>query len=554
MANAPKCQSIADAVSALQNQEQAQLATIAGLTGTDKWNAMVVLGTIRQQISQQQASLDQCNQQNPADLTINVDVTDVPGTTGPDRIARVWKIASGQQTVQQTATIAEGSVTFPGVLGPSRQSFGVTIEGTDDPAVNGPDFRSGPLPPAPTPPADDPAGQVEIVVLSPFDITPEVLAHAAPPLPIQGSLGGISFSVTTLQFTVANGAIGLAAGGNASGLGANSTFTFQSTVQIAPSYSMSPSEILEISPSTSPKLTMSGQVGSILQALASTISNIVDTSALQQLGVILNNVIANQVASGLGLSALPSGCVLSVRQLQADAAGLSVTPVLGAFGTVLSDFQPAPNLAVAKLTGLTVQPTSISTGDPTNLAAQGTVTLNGPAPANGASVQVSVDRPDLVGISPASVVIAAGKTSGTFVASGILQSLTSSGTVDATITASLGDQSLTASLAVRPETPATPPANVGTTTTGLGTTSSSAPSSGTQAAGSPGLQQSGGAGVQTKGGSTGGGGVTVSPSGCPCPPAGQIIVNIGSGSVSVDDDALDASAAAKSPTSTNPIS
>jgi hypothetical protein len=47
--------------------------------------------------------------------------------------------------------------------------------------------------------------------------------------------------------------------------------------------------------------------------------------------------------------------------------------------------------------------------------------------------------------------------------------------------------------------------------------------------------------------------VTVSPSGCPCPPAGQIIVNIGSGSVSVDDDALDASAAAKSPTSTNII-
>jgi hypothetical protein len=546
MPNAPECQPIADAISGLQKQEQAQLAKIAGLAGADKWSAMQALGAIRQQISQQQASLDQCNQQHAADLTINVDVTDVPGTTGPNRIARVWKLASGQQTVQQTATIQKGSVTFPGLLGPSRQSFGVTIEGTDDPGVNGPDFRSGPLPPAPSSPADDTIGEVEIVVLSPFDITPGLLAQAAPPLPIQSSSGGISFSVTTLQFTVTNGAIGLAVGGNASGMGANSTFTFQSTVQIAPSYSMSPSKILEISPSTTPKLSMPGFVGSILQALAPMISNVVDTAALQQLGLILNNFIANQVASSLGLSALPSGSVLSIRQLQADANGLSLTPVLGAFGTVLSDFQPAAIPAVAKLIGLIVQPASISTGDPTNLAAQGSVTLDHPASAKGDLVQVSVDRPDLVVISPVPVLIPAGKTSATFVASGILQSLTSSATVDATITASLGDQSLTAPLAVRPETPATPPASGGITTT---------PSVGTQTTG-PGTQQTGGAGVQTQGGNTGvqiTGGAGVSPPPCPCPPAGQIIVNIGSGSVSLDDDSSDASTATKSPTS-NPIS
>jgi hypothetical protein len=549
MPNAPECQPIADAISTLQEQEQAQLADIAGLAGADKWSAMQVLGGIRQQISQQQASLDQCNQQHAADLTINVEVTDVPGTTGPNRIARLWKLASGQQTVQQTATIQEGSVTFPGVLGPSRQSFGVTIEGTDDPSVNGPDFRSGPLPPAPTPPANDSVSQVEIVILDPFDITPGLLAQAAPPLPIQTSFGGISFSVTTLQFTVANDAIGLAASGTASGMGVNSTFTFQCTVQIAPSYSMSPSKILEISPSTSPKLSMSGLAGSLLQTFATTISNMVDTAALQQLGLILNNFIANQVASSLGLSVLPSGSVLSIRQLQVDANGLSVTPVLGAFGTALSDFQPAPIPAVAQLIGLTVQPASISTGDPTNLTAQGSVTLDRPASADGDSVQVSVDRPDLVVISPVPVLIPAGKTSATFVASGILQSLTSSATVDTTITASLGAQSITAPLAVRPETPVTPPASGSSTTMGTGTTSSRL-SSGQQTTSAPGIQQTGGAGVQTAVGA----GVTVSPSPCPCPPTGQIIVNIGGGSVSVDDDPRDASTTTKSPTSTNPIS
>lgn len=548
MPNAPECQPIADAISALQEQEQAQLAKIAGLAGADKWNALQVLGGIRQQISQQQASLDQCNQQHAADLTINVDVTDVPGNSGANRIGRVWQLASGQQTAQQTATIQKGAVTFPGVLGPARQSFGVTIEGTDDPGVNGPDFRSGPLPPAPTPPAEDPVSQVEIVVLSPFDITPDLLAQAAPPLPIQGQSGTISFSVTTLQFTVANGAIGLTAGGNASGLGVNSTFTFQSTVQIAPSFSMSPSKILDITPSTSPKLSMPGFVGSLLQTFAPTVSNIVDTTVLPQLGLILNNFIAKQVASSLGLSVLPSGAVLSIRQLQADAKGLSVTPVLGAFGTVLSEFQPAAITPAPKLIGLTVQPASISTADPTNQTAQGIVTLDSPAPANGASVQVSVDRFNFVAISPILVLIPGGKTSATFVAHGILQPFASSATVDATITASLGSQSLTTQLAVHPQTPDTPPASGGVTTTGPGTTSSPAPG--------PGTQQTGDAGVQTQGGSTGvqttGAGVTVSPSPGPCPTPGQIIVNIGSGTVSVDDAAADASIATKPPTSTNP--
>jgi hypothetical protein len=333
-------------------------------------------------------------------------------------------------------------------------------------------------------------------------------------------------------------------------MGVNSTFTFQSTVQMAPSYSMSPNRILEISPSTSPKLSMPGFAGSLLQVLTPMVSNFVDNAALQQMRLVINNFIAEQVASSLGLSVLPSGSVLSVRQLQPDANGLSVTPVLGAFGTILSDFQPGATAAATKLVGLTVQPASISTGDPTNLTAQGNLTLDGPAPAGGTSVQVSVDRPDLVAINPAPVVIPQGKTSAEFVAKGIAQSLISSAIVDTTVTASLASQSMTAPLAVRPETPATPPASGGFTTMGAGTTSSSAPSSGTQTTGGPGTQQTGGAGVQTQGGSTGGAGITVSPSPCPCPPAGQIIVNIGSGTVSVDDDSRDASSDPKSPTKT----
>jgi len=461
MSDAPECKPIVDAISLLQKQEQTKLNTIATLGGADKWNAMQALGDIRQQITQQKSLLDQCNQQHAADLTINIDVTDIPGDTGPNRIGRAWKLGQGQPTLYQTATVQSGSITFNGILGPSRQSFGVSIEGTDDPRINGPDFRSGPLPPASVPPIIDPVGQIEIVILSPFVITPEVLAQAVPPLPIQGLSSGVSFSVTMLQFTTDDDVLNLAASGSATGMAINSTFAFQCAIQVAPSYSMSPSRILEISPSASPKLSMPGLVASGLAGLTSFIANLVDTAALQPLGVILNNFVTKQIASSLGLSVLPSGSVLSVRQLKATAKGLSVTPVLGAFGTVLSDFQPASVPSAAKLIGVTVEPSSISTGDPTNMSAKGTVTFDRPAPAD-EPVQVSVDRPDLITINPIPVLIPAGKTSGTFVASAIPQLLASTAVVDATVTASLRDQSLTAPIAVRPEPAVTPPANTGT--------------------------------------------------------------------------------------------
>jgi hypothetical protein len=520
MPNAPECQPIADVLAALQNQAQAQLAQIAGLAGADKWKALQEYGALQQQISEQQAQLDQCNQQHAADLTIDISVVDVPGTTGPNRIARAWQLAAGQQTVQQTATVQANTVTFSGILGNSRQSVGVTIEGTDDSGVNGPDFRSGPLPPTPAPPAADPTGQVEIVILSPFNISPDLLSHAAPQPPLQSSLSGINITVTALQFTVTNAIVALNATGNASGLGLSSSFTFQSSVQIAPSYDMAPSSILAISPSTSPKLVMSGMAGSVVQALASTFSGYLDSTVLQQLRTFLNNFITNQVASSLGLSALPSGSVLSVRELTAGADGITVTPVLGAFGTVLSDFQPAPPAPALSLIGLTVQPTVISTSDPANHVAQGRVSLNQPAPAGGITVLVSIDRSDVVAIEPASVLIAEGQAAGTFTATGIPQALASSATIDATVSASLGNQTLTSPLAVRPGTPTTPP---------VGGTSGSSRSTATTPAPGPGSGT----------GTTGGGGPSVPSTVCPGTTPGRVIINVGSGTVTVEGEAED---------------
>ena len=53
MPNSPECQPIADAMAALVAQEQARLAALAALDGVAKWQAMLDLGTIRQQIAEQ---------------------------------------------------------------------------------------------------------------------------------------------------------------------------------------------------------------------------------------------------------------------------------------------------------------------------------------------------------------------------------------------------------------------------------------------------------------------------------------------------------------------
>jgi hypothetical protein len=461
----PECQPIADAIANLTAQEQTQLGALPGLVGIDKWKGMEQLGVLRQQIADQQASLNQCLKDHAADLTTQIVVFDLPGNSGPNRIARLWQLASGQ-VVKQTATVQAGEVTLLGVLGSTRQSFGITIEETDHPTVNGPDFRSGPLPAGPNVgDAPDPATRIEIVILDPIVITSDSLSAAAPPLPIQlsfpaGGVGSVSITVNMLQILMRNGAVSLSASGTASlgggfPLFSTTPFTFTNTLHVAPTFNMSPSVVVEALAGTIPVLSMPGLVGTVLGTIAPLLSSSLLDRAVQPLVSLLNNLIINRVTTNLGLPALPSGAVLSVRELSADNDSITLTPVLGAFGTVLSGFQPSPLPPVRGLFALSVQPASISTSDPAQGTAQGQVTLDGPAPAGGVTIQLTSDRTDVLAIDPSSLPIGEGASSGTFTVSAIGQPLMATTHVDATIRASFGAQTLTSPISVKPEPPAT---------------------------------------------------------------------------------------------------
>ena len=127
-------------------QEQAKLGAVPGLTGVDRWRAIQDLGVIRQQIAEQQAQLDACQALHVGDVPIEVVVFDLPGDSGPNRIARLWRMTPPDQSVKQTASVTAGATAMTIPSGDDRQRFGLTIEETDHPTVNGPDFRSGPLP------------------------------------------------------------------------------------------------------------------------------------------------------------------------------------------------------------------------------------------------------------------------------------------------------------------------------------------------------------------------------------------------------------------------
>jgi hypothetical protein len=465
----PECQPIADQISSLVAQEEAARAALAGLSGVDKWKKMLDLGTIRQQIADQQASLIECEKQHAADLTTEVVIFDLPGDSGPNRIGRVWQLTSDGQAVKQTVTIQNGSANFIGIVGSARQSFGITIESTDHPTANGPDFRSGPLPVALAPNNPDPVSRIEIVILDPIKITADSLNQAAPALPIQltfpaGPVGNIHVSVTNLSVVMSSGNISLTATGTASGLSfpftTSSPLAYTSTLHIAPTFDMAPSVIVEALTGTTPVLSIPGLIGDFVQTITPLLSSSLLDRAVKPIVSFLNTEIAKRVVAALGLSALPSGSVLSIRELTADNDTLTVTPVLGAFGTVLSAFQPAAPASVVNLASLDVQPALIGTGDSANVA-QGTVSLDVAAPAGGVTVQLSCDRTDLMSIDPSVMVIREGQTAGSFTVTASGQPLMSATNVDGTVRASLGARTLTAPLSIRPEQPATivpPPA------------------------------------------------------------------------------------------------
>jgi len=155
--------------------------------------------------------------------------------------------------------------------------------------------------------------------------------------------------------------------------------------------------------------------------------------------------VGSSPTNGRGTMTVTSGTGGTAVIYMISASNFVVVPLNDPNPTVLL-FQQSSSPSTLSLSSLSVNPTSVTGGN----SSTGTVTMSGPAPANGAQVTLSSSNTTAARF-PSSVTVPAGATSATFTVS--TSAVTASTAV--TISAAYGGATRTASLAV---TPAAPPA------------------------------------------------------------------------------------------------
>jgi hypothetical protein len=345
----PQCQPIANAIAALETQRATVKAGLAALTPVDRWKALVQIGDLSRQIADQQLQLDQCQRQLHASYEAEVLVFDTSNTPPGSRTARLWSM-DGVPTELESAALVGGAFQF--ATHPTGAPIGITIEETGNPAVQGVDFRSGPLDELPRKAPEDPSGRVEIVVGPTVTFTTEVLTGwlkaIAVPLFTSNDIppptgGRVDITVSSLSLTLLSGAIDIIASGTANVTGPMlgsilAPFKLELPVSLGLPHTPDPENGCDVMMQGSPSLTVSGTLGGILNPLAQFFVDFVGGQAVPVFREAINGAIPSAVAAIYGLDSPPQHSIVSLRRFEVTPAGVTIAPVIGAFGDVLSTF------------------------------------------------------------------------------------------------------------------------------------------------------------------------------------------------------------------------
>jgi hypothetical protein len=210
----PLCQPIANTLGTLQSQRDSARAALPSIASpAQRWTTLAEIGDLTRQIEQKQRELDDCQRTHAAVYEAELVAFDTANAPPPSRVARLWKLEeAGAPTILESSPVQAGQLTFPTPT--DTGLLGITIEETGNPAVQGLDFRSGPITELPRKAPDDPSGRVEIVLGPQFTFTTGDLERwlQAAPLPLHTSTSIGSDAAAALggnvDITVAN--LGLA--------------------------------------------------------------------------------------------------------------------------------------------------------------------------------------------------------------------------------------------------------------------------------------------------------------------------------------------------------
>jgi hypothetical protein len=344
----PTCQPIAASLAELESQRDAARATLNGLAPAARWQAFATIGDLDRKLAEGQRQLDECQRRQAARYDAELAVFDTSGGSPGSRSATLWRMGDGEPAVLGTAPIDAGAFSF--AAPPADATLGLTIQETGNPAVTGLDFRSGPLHELPRTAPSDPSARVElvltpIVALGEVDVARLLGALALPirtSTPLAAPIGSLDVEVSALAATLLAGEIHLRATGTATARGGAVSAPFMLELPLAVALPVTPDldHTIELRSTGSPSLTASGALGALMTPLAPLVGGFVTDAALPGLRQAIDDAVPRAVAATFGLVELPPGSVVSLRRVEVAPGALTIAAALGAFGNVLSTFEP----------------------------------------------------------------------------------------------------------------------------------------------------------------------------------------------------------------------
>jgi hypothetical protein len=395
------CQALADQAAALAAQYAERANEASTLVGEEAWAALASLGALRDQLAQARSALDECVRTHSAALTGTVAVLDAGiGISDAARTATLWDVSNEGAVARQSATVQAGAFGFAGPL-PARAA--ITLQPSASPQTTGLDFRSGEL-------ASPLAGQtprIEIAVLPELTIlSDEVREWATSFQQISQSLAAgpasIQATLTALTVTFSSGALTASVTGSLTGTLAGTVpipsnpFAASVSLVLVPSVAPQSAEVVSVSLAGANPISLAapGIIGAAFASLSSLVSPFVGESIRTSVASWIEETLPQRVATRLALSQLPAGTRVSLRRLSIEQGGITLQPVVGAFGTTLSTFKPEPlpadappapprpppadGASPAKLVSFTLDPDTISAQNGPNVITL-TVTVAAPA-------------------------------------------------------------------------------------------------------------------------------------------------------------------------------
>jgi hypothetical protein len=356
-----QCQTYADEVARLTEEKTSLQEDLSDLTGPARWERLVAIRDLAEQISQQQRALEQCVLHNGPGYETEVAILPAPGATvSLPAEGQLWELGppTGQREIE-SRTMAGNRIKFVHAGSVGGASIGVSIREPPSSIATGPLFRSGPLASLPPGSPADSAGLIEIGVTAAIRVTsaalaalplpsvpfspltaplPIIITAIAPPALGAGEITVGVGGVVTVPSTLLN-TIGL---GNITGTGLAMTVGFAYTLafRLVPSANMNNlGEVVLVVPSRSGTLTAVTTMGRPLDVALNLIAPMVEPVlrpfATDTVQGALDTAVAPMAAAALGLPSVPPGVVLSLRRIVITPSGISFFPSMGAYGGLL---------------------------------------------------------------------------------------------------------------------------------------------------------------------------------------------------------------------------